>query len=57
MITKRLGIAATVLVLDTLLLLIVGAKMWAEPPSSADEATGTPSDRTVARSQHLTGVG
>jgi hypothetical protein len=38
--TKRLGIAAAVLVLDTVLLLIVGAEMWAEPSSPADEAVG-----------------
>jgi hypothetical protein len=37
---KRLGIAAAVLVLDTVLLLIVGARMWTEPPSPADEAVG-----------------
>lgn len=40
MTTKRLGIAATVLVLDTVLLLTTGLKMWAEPPSPAEEAVG-----------------
>lgn len=40
MTTKRLGIAAAVLVLDTVLLLIVGAEMWADPSSPADEAVG-----------------
>jgi hypothetical protein len=38
--TKRLGIVATVFVVDALLLLIVGAAMWSEPPSPADEAVG-----------------
>ena len=38
--TKRLGIAAAVLVVDTVLLLIVGSAMWSEAPSRADEAVG-----------------
>jgi len=37
---RRLGISAAVLVIDTALLVIVGAAMWSEPPSSADEAVG-----------------
>lgn len=40
MTNKRFGIAAAVLVVDTALLLIVGAAMWNEAPSSADEAVG-----------------
>lgn len=37
---KRLGIVVAVLVLDAALLLIVGATMWSDAPSSADEAVG-----------------
>ena len=38
--SKRLGIAAAVLVVDTAVLLIVGHAMWSDPSSSADEAVG-----------------
>ena len=40
MTTKRLGIVVAVLVLDAALLLIAGAAMWSDAPSSADEAVG-----------------
>ncbi len=38
--SKRLGIAAAVLLVDTALLLIVGISMWSEPSLPADEAVG-----------------
>jgi hypothetical protein len=37
---KYVGPAAAILVVDAALLLIVGAAMWSEPPSAADEAVG-----------------
>ena len=37
---KRLGIVVAVLVFDAVLLLIVGAAMWSDAPSSAEEAVG-----------------
>lgn len=40
MTSKRLGIAATVLLLDTALLLMVGVSMWSEPSLPAEEAVG-----------------
>ncbi len=38
--TKRLGIVVAVLVFDAALLLIAGAAMWSDAPSSAEEAVG-----------------
>jgi hypothetical protein len=37
---KRLKTAALLLVIDTALLLIIGAAMWHEAPSTADAAVG-----------------
>jgi hypothetical protein len=38
--SKRLGIAAAVLLVDTALLLMVGISMWREPSYPADQAVG-----------------
>lgn len=40
MTNMRLGVVAGVLLLDAALLLIVGAAMWSEAPSRADEVMG-----------------
>ncbi len=40
MTSRHLGIAAVVAVLDAALLLIAGAAMWSDAPSSAVEAVG-----------------
>jgi hypothetical protein len=38
--TKQLGFLTAFLVFDSALLLAVGATMWEDPPSPADEAVG-----------------